>query len=72
MPGAAGIVPKQGITDDLAIGVQKDHAVLLTTNRDGSNIVKSAGVGNRSLQGIPPETWVYLGAVRMTCTTGAN
>ena len=62
---AAGVVPEQGISDDAAIGIQHDHAVLLSADRDRRHVVEAAGVGERELEGIPPGGRRHLGAGRM-------
>ena len=61
--GGAGVVPEQGVADDVARRIQHHHAVLLAADRDRRDVVEPAGVRDRRLQRVPPGGGGHLGAV---------
>ena len=63
--GAADVVPEEGVADDAALGVERDHAVLLAGDRDGGDVVEPAGVRDRGAKGVPPVAGVDRRAVRV-------
>ena len=63
--GRTGVVPQQGGSDDLAVGVEDDHAVLLPAHGQGGDVVEAAGVVDRLPQRPPPMIGVDLGAIGM-------
>ncbi len=64
-PGAAGVVPEQGVAHDRAVGVEHDHPVLLPGDRDRGDVVEAAGRVDRLDQGVPPGVGRHLGALRV-------
>ena len=42
--GRTGVVPQQCVADDPAVGVEHDHAVLLTADCPGSDVVEATGI----------------------------
>jgi hypothetical protein len=63
----AGVIPQECGADNLTGTVEADHAVLLTSDRYGHNVVQSAGVGNGFLEGCPPMVGMDLSSVRVAC-----
>jgi hypothetical protein len=63
--GTAGVVPEQSLANHTTFSIQCDEPVLLTTNTECLYPSKAAGLLDSSLQGSPPELWVYLGTVRV-------
>jgi hypothetical protein len=70
--GGAGVVPEQGVADDLAVLVEADHAVLLAADGDRGHVVQAACVGSRLLDSGPPGGGVDLGAVGVARAAGAD
>ena len=66
------VIPQQGRTDDVAFLIQADHAVLLTTDGQGSHIVETAGTFKGLLEGIPPFFGINFGAIRVRGLALAN
>jgi hypothetical protein len=66
------VIPEQRVTDDAAVGVEHDHAVLLPADRDRSDAVESARIGEGREQGAPPGCGVDLGAVGMGSAARAH
>jgi hypothetical protein len=54
---------KVHVWNDVAIGIEHDHAVLLTTDRNGRHVGETACVSDCRQQGIPPELGVDFGSV---------
>jgi hypothetical protein len=64
--GRAGVVPEQGGAYHVAGLVEEDHAVLLSADADGNDVVAEAvGAVERSGQGLVPGVRVDLGAGRV-------
>ena len=58
-----GVVPQLGRSDHLPVGVEHDHAVLLTGDADGRDVWRS-GRRPRLLEGGPPRRGILLAARR--------
>lgn len=63
--GAACVVPQERGADDLAVGVEADHAVLLAAHGQSGHVGQSADGVNHLGEGGPPVVGVDLGAVRV-------
>ena len=66
----AGVVPQQRGPDDVVVLVEGDHAVLLTADADGLDVVEQALRG--LAEGVPPGGGVDLGALRVRRAAGAD
>ena len=63
--GRPRVVPQQRRTDHFSLGVEADHAVLLSADRDRGDVVEATGASRRLLQSGPPRGRVDLGPVRV-------
>jgi hypothetical protein len=68
----ASVIPQKGIANNATIFIQYNHAVLLTTNRDGLDIVESTCLSQRFTECSPPVGGVDLGALGVTGSPFAN
>lgn len=62
-----GVVPQQCVSNDSAMGIQADHAVLLGADRDCRDVGDAADGAHGLLERIPPTIRMDLGAIGMRC-----
>ncbi|SKY45971.1 Uncharacterised protein [Mycobacteroides abscessus subsp. abscessus] len=68
----SGVVPQQGISNHPARLVQADHAVLLSGNGHGRDVVEPACGGDGRAQRSPPVLGIYFGTRRVWRARRAN